>query len=215
MGRQRFFGNKAHGLISISGGAAYDIVDGEIITIGNKIYEWDVVGDGVTAGRIAVDISGDTSAAEALITLLAIINANKPTPTGVTAEAHPGNADLCLIIADKRGISGNMTFTTTMVTGTSSITGSGNMQYGENGASQIEARGEYIVEAEDVLATEVVIDTGLNTARFYKLQIYASDGTVKVWDGALTLDGNKRLVLDQAGSTDWIAGDIIRWEGWE
>jgi hypothetical protein len=212
MGRQRFFGNKAHGVIYISGTTAYDIADGEVIVIGDKTYEWDVAGDGVTAGNVQVDISGDTSAADAIATLVGVINANKPS-IPVTAAIHPGFADCAKVIADNRGAAGNLVFTTTMATGTSSITGSGNLQYGENGGSQIEARGTYTVEAEDVLATTICIDTGLASPRFADLTIRTA-GVDLAWDGALTIVGAE-IRLDQAGSNDWSAADVITWTAWE
>lgn len=213
MGRSRFFGNKGHGVMFIGGAATHDLADGDFFQLGDKIFEIDEAADGVVAGRIAIDTSGDVTAAAAVLTIIGVINGNKPV-TPLTAEVHPGDADHILLIADKRGGAGNMVYTATFAN-TSTITGSGNLQFGENGASQIMARNEYIVEAEDASATQVVIDTGLTTARHYKLQIYSSAGVEKAWDGALILDSNKRLILDNSGAVDWIDTDIIRWEAWE
>jgi hypothetical protein len=212
MGRQRFFGNKAHGLISIGGGATHDLADGDLITIGDVTYEIDEAADGVTGGNVAVDTSGDTTATQAAATLLGVINANKPS-VPVTATAHPGNADIVLIVADNRGGAGNMVFTATFAN-TSTISGSGLLQYGENGGSQIEARGQYDVEAEDVTATVVVIDTGLTSPRFPTVEIRDSAGDFKAWDGALSVVGGQ-LRLDASGTTDLAAGDTIVWGAWE
>src|SRR5262245_19454641 len=53
-------------------------VDGETVTIhdgyGSRIFEYDVTGNGVTAGRVAVDISGATDAASVGAILVTAIN---------------------------------------------------------------------------------------------------------------------------------------------
>ena len=213
MGRQRFFGNKAHGVGFISGAAAFDIADAEVIVIGTKTYEWDVAGDGVVGGNIAVDISGDTSAAEAVATLIGVINANKPA-VPVTAKVHPKFADCFTIIADLRGAAGNMIFTTTMATGTSSISGTGLLEYGENGGSQTEGRGEYVFQTEDLAALGFVIDTGLQTPRFKTCEVRSSTGVFKAYDGAVALVGAE-IQGDQAGAVDLVVGDVINWGAWE
>lgn len=213
MGRQRFFGNKAHAVIFVSGGAAYDLVDTEVIVFLNKTYEWDVNGTGVTPGNVAVDVSGDTSAADAIATLVGVINGDKPS-TPVTAAIHPLFADCAVVIADNRGAAGNMVFTTTMVTGTSSISGTGLMQYGENGGSQTEFRNDYTVEAEDISALGVVIDTGAQTPRFINVEVRTSVGAPKAYDGKVVVVGSE-IHLDQTGAVDLVAGDIITWGCWE
>lgn len=213
MGRQRFFGNKAHGVIFISGGAAFDILDTEVIVIGNKTYEWDVAGDGVVGGNVAVDISGDTSAADAIATLVGVINGDKPQ-TPVTAAIHPLNADCAKIISDNRGAAGNQIFTTDMGTGTSSISGTGLMQYGENGGSQTEQRNDYTVEFEDISALGVVIDTGAQTPRFPNIEVRSSAGAPIAWDGKVVVVGTE-LHLDQTGAVDLSEGDVITWGSWE
>lgn len=47
------------------------------------VYEFDTAGDGVTAGRVQVDVSGDTTAADVAATLHAAIVANQPALAAV------------------------------------------------------------------------------------------------------------------------------------
>lgn len=212
MGRQRFFGNKGHGVIFIGGAATHDLADGDLINIGNKTYEIDEAADGVTAGNIAVDTSGDTTAAQAVATIVGVINANKPS-VPVTALAHPGDSDHILITADARAAAGNMVFTATF-SATSTITGSGLLQFGEDGGSQVESRVEYIAEAEDVSATMIVIETGMNSPRFADVTVRDAGGAVVAWDGDLVVSGSQ-IRIDNGGAVDWVDGSVLTVTYWE
>jgi FlaG/FlaF family flagellin (archaellin) len=68
--------------------AKASLVDGDYLTIGDgmspaKLYEFDLTPNGVTAGRIVVDVSADTSAAQVAARLRTAILANQPS-LGVT-----------------------------------------------------------------------------------------------------------------------------------
>lgn len=217
MGAQRYFGNRAHGVIHIAETATVaDVADGEIITIGTKIYEFDVAGDGVSGSNVLVLATGSPTAQELRATLLAAINANKPNipVSAVVGFAEPALTGIIVVEADAEGIAGNMVFTTTMATGTSSISGTGLLEYGENGSSQKESRGEWIVSAEDALAVGIQIDTGLSSPRFAQIDVMTTAGVFKAWDGALTIVG-RELRFDNSGSVDWIEGDKLVWQCWE
>lgn len=212
MGRQRFFGNKGHGVIFIGGAATHDLADGDIFQIGTKIYEIDELADGVVAGNIAIDTSGDTTAAQAVATIVGVINANKPS-VPVTALAHPGDSDHILITADARAGAGNMVFTATFAN-TSTITGTGLLQFGEDGGSQVESRMDYIAEAEDVTATMIVIETGMNSPRFADVTVRTSAGVEVAYNGAVVVSGSQ-IRIDNSGTTDWAAGDVLTVTYWE
>lgn len=217
MGRQRYFGNRAHGVIFISEAATVaDVADGEIITIGNKVYEFDVAGDGVAGSNVLVDATGTPTAAALRATLLAAINANKPTipVTAVVGFAEPALTGCIIVEADAEGDAGNMVFTTTMVTGTSAIDGSGLLQGGENGASQKEWRHNRIVEAEDVLVAGLQFDTGLTSPRFATAVVRDAGGMVIAWDGDLTIVG-REIRMDNGGSVDWATGYSVTVQCWE
>ncbi len=218
MGAQRYFGNRGHGVIIIQETASVaDVVDGELIVIGSKTYEFDDDAS-VSGSNVLVDMSGSPTAPTVRATLIAAINANKPNipVSAVVGFAEPANTGVIVIEADAEGIAGNMVFTTTMATGApaSSISGTGNLEYGENGSSQKEARGKWVVSAEDILAVGVQIDTGLSSPRFKQIDVITTAGVFKAWDGACTVVG-RELRFDQSGSADLIEGDEIIWQCWE
>ena len=91
---------KATQTLTFTGGTS----DGEIATIGSRVYEFDTNG-AVTAGRVAVDISGGASAAQSVTALVAAINGDASAVvtaadgagdtvvvTAITAVAATGNA---------------------------------------------------------------------------------------------------------------------------
>lgn len=92
--------------------AKASMVDTDFITItavtaggvsSTKVYEFDTAGDGVTAGRVQVNISADTTAATVAARLKTAIEANQNTVRVV----DPGNGTLIIDIAD----SPNLTIT--------------------------------------------------------------------------------------------------------
>lgn len=217
MGRQRYFGNRAHGLIFISEAATVaDVVDGEVIVIGNKTYEFDVAGDGVAGGNVLVDATGTPTAAALRATLIAAINANKPTipVSAVVCFTEPALTGCIVIQADAEGDAGLLVFTTTMATGTSAIDGTGLLQGGENGSSQKEWRHCRIVEAEDVLLAGMQFDTGLDSPRFSTAVVRDTNGVVVAWDGELTIVG-REVRMDNSGSVDFEAAHSVVLECWE
>lgn len=87
-------------------------VDGETVTIGDGttsvVFEFDVAGNGVTAGRTQVNISTDTTAAEVASRLATAINASA---LGITAIIDGTTAGLLLLRADGWGTAQNVTIT--------------------------------------------------------------------------------------------------------
>lgn len=99
---------------SITCVAKASLIDTETLVIGDGInapvtFEFDVAGDGVTAGNIQVDVSGDTTAADVAATLAPLITANVPALT-VT-----DNMDGTITLTSKlQGTVGNVTITETV-----------------------------------------------------------------------------------------------------
>ncbi len=89
-------GVRATGTITCTTFANY--ADTDYMTLGDglsapKLYEFDTAGDGVTAGRIQVNISGATTAADVATILKTAIDANQPSlsvvrTSGVLAVTH-------------------------------------------------------------------------------------------------------------------------------
>lgn len=205
-GRLKFKGNKAVGSIHLTGQPS----DGDIVTIGNKVFEFDSNAS-VTAGRVAVTIAG--SAALTAAALIAAINSNKPT-VPVTAVIDPVNASgsRILLIADRVGANGNMVLTEAATNLT--VSGAGTMLGGENGSLQTPARGAYTVEDEDILADAISIPTGLTSPRFAQVTVRTALGLIKVPTWLLTISG-ANILLTFAGATDPVATDVVTWEAWE
>lgn len=96
--------------------AKADHVDGETLTISDgvhsaKVFEFDVAGDGVTGGRVAVDISGATTAPQvANILVTAINNASNLDIVAV----HNTNDGLVLLTNTGAGAFGNVSITDTV-----------------------------------------------------------------------------------------------------
>ena len=88
-----------------------NLADSDYMTIGDGInppvlYEFDVAGDGVTAGRVQVNVSADTTAAQVAARLRTAILANQP------ALSVTDNADGTLTVtSDIAGAHANITIT--------------------------------------------------------------------------------------------------------
>lgn len=204
MGRERFLGTKAQGLIQFGSNT---LVDEETITILGKVYEWDD-DDAVTAGHVKVTIGGNAAASAAA--LIAAINANKPTP-GVTASADPLDNTKVRLTADARGAGSNGAVTDTVVDAGVTVH---DLIGGEAGGTQTMARGAYTVLQDDIDGTKSIeVDSSLMSPRFVIWQCLRS-GVPVTYDGAFTISGAK-LRWAQAGSNDMAADDIITWIAWE
>lgn len=79
--------------------------DGETVTIGNEVYEWDTAAapGAITAGRIRIDISAGQSTTQCMNALVAAINGNTKQPIaarklgpGVAVVANAGVGGICL-----------------------------------------------------------------------------------------------------------------------
>lgn len=208
MGRNRFLGMKAQGAVRI--GDFANLADGEVIVIGDQTYEWDD-NAAVEAGNVLVDMTA--SGAGAILSLIDAINDNPPS-IPVTAVVDPKDSLTARIYADGRGVAGNLEFTTDMADSDNVITGSDALAYGENGGNQIIHRGSYTVEAIDVSADNIMIETGLATPRFFQVDAFSSTGLQKSLTTLWTLDGTK-LRGNFAGATDPVAGDVINWIAYE
>jgi hypothetical protein len=204
VGRQRYLGAKAQGLIQFGSNT---LVDGETITVGNKVFEWDN-NAAVTAGRVLVTIGG--SAALSAAALLAAINANKPTP-GVTAVLDTKSNVTVRLYADARGVAGNMTVSETITAADITVE---SLVSGEAGGTQTEARGAYTVTDEDVVADNIEIDTGLTSPRFVQVEIRSAAGVPIAHTAEVTVTSG-RIRLNFAGAVDPAAGHVVSWSCWE
>jgi hypothetical protein len=207
MARVRYRGSRAQGSIHLANNT---IVDGDYLTIGDKVYEFDD-NAAVTAGRVLVTIGGN--AGVTATNLINAINANKPSKP-VTAVIDPVNASgqLIRLFADKPGAAGNIALSENVANAGLTVSGA-TLVGGENAGEQVVDRGDYVVTAADVLGTSVVIQTQLTSPRYATYQLYRAGAKVGN-TGVLAVSGT-RLTLDFGGGTDPEAGDIVRWIAFE
>jgi len=206
MSRVRYFGNKAQGSVYFTNNT---FVDGETITIDDKVYEFDDDA-AVTAGHVLVDIKG--TAALTAAEFLAKVNANKPTHP-VTAVVDSKDNLMVHLIADKAGVAGNVALAET-VTDAGLVISGATLVGGENAGTQTIARGLYTVTAKDITADHLIIETGLVSPRFFHVETRTAAGLIKDATFLATIVDSK-IAIDFAGATDPIAGDTIRWEAFE
>lgn len=208
MARARYKGAKAQGAIHLANNT---ILDGETITIGNKVYEFDNNAS-VTAGRVAVTIGG--TVADTATNLIAAINANKPSKP-VTAVIDPKNASgqKINLFADQVGAAGNIALAETVADAGCTLSGA-TLTGGENAGEQTVARGQYAVVAMDVTADNIMIETGLTSPRYVQVEVRSAAGVPKAHTAEVTISGSK-IRLNFAGATDPAATDIVSWVAWE
>ncbi len=105
---------------SITTVAVASLVDGETFTIRDKArvftFELDVNGTGVTAGRVQVNVSTDTTADHVRDRIVTAINASE---CDVTAAS--GGAATVSITSDTVGAEGNLTMTEAVANGTFAV----------------------------------------------------------------------------------------------
>lgn len=114
-------GAAASGLITCA--TVANLADTDYMTIGDgvsapKLYEFDVAGNGVTAGRVQVNVSTDTTAAQVAARLRTAILANQPS-LSVTDNAN-GTLTVTSLL---RGTPGNVTMTENVTHASFTVTG--------------------------------------------------------------------------------------------
>lgn len=213
MGRLKFFGLKAVGAIRLT----INPTDTETARIGpipavggvtGKRFEFDNNAL-VTAGNILVTIGG--SAALSAVNLRNAINANPVTPVAVVAEIDPIDTSVVRLYASQHGAAGNLELA---ATGANVTVSGAAMTGGEGGGNQILHRGEYVVTALDVLAGNIMIETGLSGPRFMQVDTFSATGLQKLLTSLHTFNGSK-IQIDTDGATNPVAGDKISWAAYE
>jgi hypothetical protein len=113
---------------SITTVAVASLVDAEYFTLTDgrgtvKVFEFDKTGNGVTAGRVSVDVSALTTADQVRDAIVTAVNAQATgaSPFGITAAAN-GSATVALT-ATVFGTAGNVTATENVANGTFAISG--------------------------------------------------------------------------------------------
>jgi len=205
MGELVFPGNKSYGSIRI--GAYASLVNGDTITIGNKVYEFRTSGS-AAAGHVQVNVGG--SGAATAIALQAAIAANQPS---VPIDSYVDAVDALVVRleAHDAGTAGNIAFSASMTGGTNIIDQtSGFLLGGENGKLTHLDSGRYTVQPLDVTAACIMIPTKLAAPKILSIQVFDATGVLKVCTGTFVPSSN-RLKYVPAGGTNPAATDVICW----
>lgn len=205
MGRVRDAGNKSYGSVRIADFA--NLLDGQIITIGEKIFEWDDDA-AVDPGNILVEIGVDD--AECITNLIDQINAEYPTT--LLAYVDPVDPKTLRIEAKEPGGLGNLVFTTDMADGDNIIAAvGGELAAGAGDENRARASGTYVVTALDVLAENLMIPTPFSAPFLGNLRVVSSADVPKYITDKPTISST-RIKISKNGATNLATGDKVTWE---
>ena len=179
-----------------------NVADAETITIGRDVFEMDT-NSAITAGNIAVNVNGNLTPTLAGPLIVAAINTYN-TQKLVAVQIAVG------VI----GVYGNEPNQgLPAIPTTETLAGANNAWdaaalYGGN----VGVASQTLLAQRAALATEVTEGNAYFFLPFTVLAAIAfvrtSAGVSKAWDGAVSFTGN-RVKLDNAGATDWAAGDVL------
>jgi hypothetical protein len=181
---------------------AANVADAETITIGRDVFELDTNSTS-TAGRIVVDVTGKVT----------------PTLAGplIVAAINTYNTQRLVAVELATGIIG--VYGADPVTGvgalacTETLAGSGNAW---DAVAMVGGNPEVAVQTVVVQRGAVAAKVAEGNAYFFLpftvvaalCGVRTSAGVAKAWDGATTVTGN-RVKMDNAGSSDWAATDVL------
>lgn len=206
MGQVRYLGRKATGAIRFGSNT---IVDGEIITVGDKVYELRAAGS-AAAGHVLVAVGG--TAALTAAALIAAINANKPT-VPVTATVDPVENVTIRLAADAPGAQGNITLLEGVADAGVTVSAA-TLLGGDYGGKQFVESSVYVVTVLDVAALNIMIPLEVSNPRNLIVQYRKSTGEehLSITDKAVLLSSPNFLKVFQAGATHLAAGDEIHYQ---
>lgn len=127
------------------------VADGQTVTIGTDVYEFDT-NSAVTAGRIAVNVSGGATAPDAVTALVAAI-----TASGTAAvTAADGAGDTVVLTANVKGIAAHSIVTTETCTnaswGAAALAGGVNGTLGTKGMLKADTSYLYVCAADNTVS---------------------------------------------------------------
>lgn len=190
-------GTRALAVVDFNTGAAEA---GTVVTIDGVSY---------TEADTAVATSGvwtnGASAANSATSFAAAVNGDlrveKPPVSAFVSTA----GDSVFVVADYPGSAYNFALTEDSA---NNVTVE-NMHGGTDPARKGVVVVNYVVTAQDVLAAEVNIPVNFTPTAF-NVMIRDTDGDLKAYDGAVTIAASPaRIKLDQSGSTDLVATDVV------
>jgi hypothetical protein len=180
---------------------ASNVADTETVTIGNDVYEFDNNAT-FTAGRIQVVIPGltPTNATPCLVAAINAYSSHRLLAIQISVN------EVLVVSKDDASAVGQIACTETMA-GANNAWSTATMTAGCAAGTAVTMLQQRAATAQDV---------AIGTARFYfpftvaaaLCMVRTTAGVVKTWDGATTFTG-QRVDMDNAGSSDWAATDVL------
>lgn len=205
----------ASGNLTLTVGGA---VNGDVLTIGGLAFK--VAADPGTGvlGKYYSSLTGywagatNATSLTAAGNLVTAINANS-SATGIVADpAFLIGTTAYISLRSANGATANTGLTTVVTTNTSTRWAASGAVLAAGVAGSATGKAvfayNYTVVAGDVSAGFVILPTALPSIGDYTVKVETSAGGSKAWDGATTVSGST-LIIDNSGSTDWAATDII------
>lgn len=194
-GRLAAIEGNAFDLLTLTG----QLADGEIITIAGVNYEADDDAT-VTEGNIAVDITGNGSAADDVDDLVAAIIANQ----GDSFRAVDLGDEVAIISRSGAPIGvAETAANASWLSGGASYPGSEEID-----DVNVPAIASRVPTAAEVTLGKMPFALGKTPTAVEAFVRVTATGARKQWDGGITIDG-ELVILDNAGATDWAATDTV------
>jgi hypothetical protein len=171
------------------------LADGDTFVLDGTTYEADDDST-VTAGNVAVDITANASVADDFDDLVAAVKANQ----GDDFRAIDG-ATYAAFVSRKAG---PFDSAATVAAGATLVETAPDEPAADANLAVMASRAAVAGEV-----TQAVMAFALGrTPSSVIAQVRTAAGVVKAWDGVLAIDGEV-VTLDNAGTTDWAATDVV------
>lgn len=207
-GKPQIFMSQAPGFdVGVLRVATQLAADGELITIGDDVFEIDDTGDGVAAGNIAVDVTGSSDAGDDCDAIAAAINASNTQ--GLIAFSD--GANFVTVI----GPAGQNLVLSESLAGTNNVWDAAAMYSGQ---SEDEAQPLAFWDQRAAIAADVTRGSmdffAKMTVEFAIAQVYTATGLIKGITDLVTvttpLTGISRIRVDIDGATNYAATDVVK-----
>jgi hypothetical protein len=182
---------------------ASDVADGETVTIGDFVFEFD--DDQDFAADFPVDVSGGVTPAVAGEALADAIN-----------EAAAGVLIATVISANEILIENALSSSPQAIACSTDMQGANNgwshteMYGGRAPAVRKQSAVSRVPTAQEVALGKLhLVFDFVPTVVFVEVRVTAT-GVIKAWDGGLTIGLNGLVTLTNAGDTDWATTDTVR-----
>jgi len=178
---------------------ASNVADGETITIGGVVFEFDS-NSSYTAGRIPI-VVGTLTPTAVMPLIVSAVNANTPY-----LAIKISDNEMLLVGKDESSPIGAVPCTETMA-GANNAWSAATMNTGAAGGTVAMQLQQRAAVAQDVSLDHILFYFPFTVAAVM-VQIRTSTGALKTWTGNVTVNGNV-VTVDNSNTTDFAATDVI------